>query len=96
MKSDLAARASQQLAAAQALTESEVAALPAVTACPAASGETLTLYHDNLAEGRHMVVVQAMRNRWFGLFTSTVVDGFVLERDGTRRALHEREKWDFS
>lgn len=53
----------------------------------------VTQYHDVLAAGEHLVVVQASRERWFGLFTSIAVDGFALVPDGSRRELTEQEKW---
>lgn len=52
-------------------------------------------YHDVLESGEHMVVVQVLRNRWFGLSTATEVDGFVMSTDGTKRPLKEEETWPY-
>ncbi len=56
----------------------------------------ITQYHDVVNAGEHLVVVQALRPRWLGLFTAIEVDGFVMAPDGTKRPLAEREKWPFT
>ena len=75
----------------------------AIKALPAQREETsLSLgkvrviqYHDVDKTGEHMVVVQALRPRWLGLFTAIEVDGFVMTADGAKRPLAEQEKWPF-
>lgn len=78
--------------------------LTAVKSLPAQTKEilsslgnvTLAQYHDVTTRGEHRVVVQAVRPRWFGLFTAIEVDGFVVVPDGTRRPLAEQERWPFT
>jgi hypothetical protein len=53
-------------------------------------------YHDVVKTGEHLVVVQALRPRWLGLFTAIEVDGFVMAPDGTSRPLAEQERWPFT
>lgn len=52
-------------------------------------------YHDVLNSGEHMVVVQALEDRWFGIYTAIEVDGFVVTTDGMKRPLREEETRDF-
>jgi hypothetical protein len=63
---------------------------------PALGKVAVIEYHDVTDEGDHRVVVQAARQRWFGMFTATAVDGFVLRKDGGRRSLTEPEKWPYT
>ena len=53
-------------------------------------------YHEVAKTGEHLVVVQALRQRWFGLSTAIEVDGFVVGPDGARRPMAEQEKWPFT
>jgi hypothetical protein len=76
----------------------------AIRALPAQKKETapslgkveVIQYHDVVNAGDHLVVVQALRPRWLGLFTAIEVGGFVMAPDGTRRPLAEQEKWPFT
>lgn len=63
---------------------------------PALGKVAVIEYHDVTDEGDHRVVVQAARQRWFGMFTATAVDGFVLRKEGGRRPLTEPEKWPYT
>ncbi|HKW80317.1 MAG TPA: hypothetical protein VJQ49_04850 [Casimicrobiaceae bacterium] len=65
-------------------------------AAPPLGKVKISQHHNVTKTGDHMVVVQAARERWLGIFTAIEVDGFVITSDGTRRALAEREKWDFT
>jgi len=81
----------------QDLDVAAILCLPAkATVSPSGLGDvTLTQYHDVTEAGEHMVVVQALRDRWHGLSTAIVVDGFVIASNGMRRRLAEHEKWPF-
>lgn len=77
--------------------------LASIKSLPARTREVLSTrskiavirHHDVTETGDHRVVVQAVRQRWLGLFTAIEVDGFVAAPDGTRRPLAEKEKWPF-
>jgi hypothetical protein len=76
----------------------------AIKALPAQKKETapslgtveVIQYHEVGKTGEHLVVVQALRQRWLGLSTAIEVDGFVMAPDGTRRPLAEQERWPFT
>lgn len=92
----LRALVADRVARLRALQVSTVQSLPNVVSEDIAAGKTkLHQYHDVLNSGEHMVVVQAMEDRWFGIFTAIEVDGFVVTTDGMKRSLREEEKWDF-
>jgi len=57
---------------------------------------SVTVYHDVLESGEHMVVVQLVQEFWFGIHKAVTVDGFVVAADGTKRRLTERETWPFT
>ena len=65
-------------------------------AVPSLRKLSVTQYHDVTNEGGHRVVVQAVRERWLGLFTAIEVDGFVVDSGGIKRALREPEKWPYT
>jgi hypothetical protein len=52
-------------------------------------------YHDVLPGNGHLIVVQALRDHWFGITTAIQIDGFVLDSQGVRRPLSEEETWPF-
>jgi hypothetical protein len=82
----------------QQLDLSALKALPAQMkeAVPSLGKVQIIQYHEVTNTGEHMLVVQALRQRWLGLFTAIEVDGFVIVPDGTKRALLEQEKWAFT
>jgi hypothetical protein len=72
----------------------------AIKALPAQRKERLgtiqiTQYHDVLGTGEHVVVVQALQQRWLGIFTAIELDGFVTATDGSKRPPTEQERWPF-
>lgn len=84
-----------------ALRQLDVAAIEGLPAqrredLPALGKVAVVEYHDVNDEGDHRIIVQAARRRWFGIFTATAVDGFVLRKDGERRPLSEAEKWPYT
>ena len=76
----------------------------AIKALPAQIKETepslgkveIIQHHEVVKTGEHYVVIQALRQRWLGLFRAIEVDGFVMTLAGTRRPLTEQEKWPFT
>jgi hypothetical protein len=56
---------------------------------------TVSQYHEVSEAGEHKLVVQALRPKWFGMFTAIQVEGFVVSKDGTKRPLTEKEKWPY-
>lgn len=92
----LRALVADRVARLRALEVSAVQSLPHVVSEDVAPGKTkIHQYHDALNTGEHMVVVQAMEDRWFGLFTAIEVDGFVVTTDGLKRSLRDEETRDF-
>jgi hypothetical protein len=61
---------------------------------PPTTVNTLYQYHD-VAGDLHFVVVQASKDRWFGLFTAMEVAGFVIDENGIRRPITEAERWNY-
>lgn len=53
------------------------------------------LFHEVAPGGEHVVVVQAVRDKWFGVSTAIVVDGFAIAGDGTTRDLTEQDSWKY-
>jgi hypothetical protein len=56
---------------------------------------TVSQYHEISEAGEHKLVVQALRPKWFGMFTAIKVEGFVVAKDGAKRPLTEQEKWAY-
>lgn len=88
----------ERLRSLQQLDLGAIKALPAQTkeTAPSLGKVEIVQYHDTGKAGEHMVIVQALRQRWLGLSTAIEVDGFVVAPDGTRRPLSEQEKWAFT
>jgi len=82
------------------LSKLDVAAIQALPALReqkiSADGKSkLWEYHDVLDSGEHKVVLQAIRPIWFGLINSVFAVGFVLQADGQKRPLTDKERWEF-
>ncbi len=56
----------------------------------------LTVYHDNLENDFHRIVVQGVRERWGGITAKVVAQGFVITTDGVKRTLEAAELYDFT
>ena len=87
-----------RVAALQRLDMAALEGLPAQRReeLPALGKVAVVEYHNVNDEGDHRIIVQAARQRWFGMFTATAVDGFVLRKDGERRPLTDPEKWPYT
>jgi len=98
MDSALRETVRSRVEALQRLDSDAVGGLPAQQRedIPSLGKVAVVQYHDVTDGGDHRVVVQAARPRWFGIFTAIEVDGFVLEKDGTKRPLSEPEKWPYT
>ena len=78
---------------------SELAALPEVE-----SGDldllghriSLTVYRSARAAEELLVVVQAARHRYFGLFTEIRAEGFLANTSGERIEAPEKLLWDYT
>ena len=55
----------------------------------------LSVWHDSLDNGAHLVAVQAYKP-WFLGIGRMVADGFVINSDSTRRALSQSEWAEFT
>lgn len=56
---------------------------------------SLSVYCDRIGKGARRIVVQALRDRWFGLSTAIVVKGFVLNEADERVDLTEGDLFEF-
>jgi hypothetical protein len=58
-------------------------------------GEMLSIFHDELPDGKMLVVVQTHIRGWLG-FSQVRADGFRISRDGTITELRDEDLWDFT
>jgi len=55
-----------------------------------------TVYRSDQPDGSILVVIQAHRERWLGLWANVSVFGFIASADGRRTEAPERLLWDYS
>jgi hypothetical protein len=80
----------------QALDPSAILSLPRQTTEAVPPHFKVAQYHHVSDSGDHLVVVQVIRERWFGMFATVLADGFVMSSTGTKRPLTEEETWDYT
>lgn len=55
----------------------------------------VTTYHEELGDGLHLIAVQVIRERWFGLSATVCARGFVLTASDERVDADESLLWQF-
>jgi hypothetical protein len=68
---------------------------PEETSRTGTKGAILSIYRDELTDGRMLVVVQIYIRKWLG-FAQVRADGFKISPDGTIAELRDDELWDFT
>ena len=57
---------------------------------------TMTVYRTRRPDGHLLVVVQACRERLFGIYHNVFAEGFVASANGTRSEATEELLWDYT
>lgn len=55
----------------------------------------VTTYHEELSDGRHLIAVQVITERWFGFSSTVYARGFVLTANDERLDAEESLLWQF-
>jgi hypothetical protein len=91
VKSQLAELRSKSYEELEALPESHTSTIEI-----ARKRVTFTIYRERRANGETLVVVQAHRDRLFGIWASVFVEGFISSASGVKVDAPEESLWEYT
>ena len=82
----------------RSLSLSDLTVLPPIKECEVVIDGTVIpfiIWHDQLPNGDHRIVVQANRKKWLGIVTYFIANGFAVTTSDSLRSLTDEELCSF-